>query len=366
MPLFMDLHIIEGITIEGVKEAHIADKSVEDKHNVELIQFWVNEEVGTVMCLLNAPDKKACVAIHQESHGNIACKVEEVEPGYFHQFMGRDHQVDQGMVRHQNGNVDLGYRFILGVEIMCHADVNSSDDFKRLSIPVAVRDLVRISIKNCGGNEMKIDVSDTLFAVFTDSKTALKCADALQRMLSKKMSNTKDPEWDITFKLGVSGGLPLTENRGFFEGVIRTAQRLSFAAGNQEILVSPIIKQLNGLEETFAESSIRVLSTSEVEFLLNLFNIVEDNIANSHFNVHSLSRAIGVSRPQLYRKIMSAAGRPPSLFIRDLRMQKALRLIRKQQYNISEVSLEVGINNPSYFSKCFRDTFGISPSKVNS
>lgn len=368
MPLFMDLHIIEGITIDEVKKAHVADKAVEEKYNVKLHQFWVNEEVGTVICLMEAPDKESCKAIHQEAHGSIACKVEEVEPGYYQLFMGRNHQIDQGLVRHKNGNVDLGYRFVLAVYIRCNMDDIRSHDFKLKSLipPRKARKFVLNYIKDYGGKEANISDDDNIIAVFTESKTAVACAVALQKELAKKSSNPEDPEWDILFKMGVTGGQPLTEERGFFEEVIRTGQRLSLAAENQKILVSPLIKKLCDLDKAFADSSIRITNTSEEKFLNHLFDIVEENIANNHFGVDSLSRDMGVSRSQLYRKTISVAGRPPNTFIRDLRMQKALTFIREQQYNISEISLKVGITNPSYFSKCFYDKYGIVPSKVRS
>lgn len=362
----MDLHIIEGITIEEVKKAHVADKAVEEKHDVNLIQFWVNKDAGTVMCLIEAPDKESCEAVHQESHGNIACNIEKVEPGFYQLFMGKNHQLDQGLVKHNNGTVDLGYRFVLDVGIRRHIDGKSSSDFKRLELPSKAREFILTLIKKFGGKEAKISAADDMIAVFMESKTALACAVELQRELSKKSSSPEDPAWDICFKIGVTGGQPLTEKRGFFEEVIRTGRRLSFAAENQEILVSPIIKRLSGFEESSTDSPIRILNNSEANFLDNLFDSVEENIANNDLSVDLLSRNIGVSRPQLYRKTKSAAGRPPSRFIRDLRMRKALSLIRKQQYNISEIALKVGINNPSYFSKCFHDKYGISPSKVKS
>ncbi|HKI88702.1 MAG TPA: DUF4242 domain-containing protein, partial [Draconibacterium sp.] len=79
MPLYMDFHIIPDVTIEDVKSAHMADEEVQHKYGVKYHQFWVNEEAGTVFCLMEGPDKEACTATHQEAHGNVACKIEEVE-----------------------------------------------------------------------------------------------------------------------------------------------------------------------------------------------------------------------------------------------------------------------------------------------
>jgi AraC-like DNA-binding protein len=80
--------------------------------------------------------------------------------------------------------------------------------------------------------------------------------------------------------------------------------------------------------------------------------------------VEKLCRDIGFSRSQLYRKVKAVTGRSPVEFIRDLRLTKALSLIKENRYNLSEVALEIGFNSPSYFSKCFREKFGVKASNV--
>ena len=77
MPLYMDLHKgIPGIKKQDVEKAHMQDVAVQDKHNVKYHKFWVNEEQGTIFCLIEAPDKEACSACHMEAHGNITpCRV---------------------------------------------------------------------------------------------------------------------------------------------------------------------------------------------------------------------------------------------------------------------------------------------------
>ena len=82
------------------------------------------------------------------------------------------------------------------------------------------------------------------------------------------------------------------------------------------------------------------------------------------FNVKTLSREIGVSRPHLYRKLRSLTGSSPVSFIRDLRMGKALTLIKQSKKNITEIALDVGMNNASYFAKCFFEKYGVLPSQI--
>lgn len=82
MPLFMDIHKnMENVTKEGLEEAHAMDLQVQAKHGVNFINYWYNEDDGTVMCLCEAPSKEAAHAVHKEAHGNTADEIFEVKAG---------------------------------------------------------------------------------------------------------------------------------------------------------------------------------------------------------------------------------------------------------------------------------------------
>jgi len=82
MPLYMDHHRnVEDLTAEAVEGAHQRDLDVQDKHGVNYRQYWFNEEAGEVFCLVEAPDKDAAVAVHQEAHGLVADEIVEVKEG---------------------------------------------------------------------------------------------------------------------------------------------------------------------------------------------------------------------------------------------------------------------------------------------
>ncbi len=118
MPLYMDFHKISGITIEDVKKAHMADLSVQERYGVKYHQFWLNQKEGTIFCLTEGPDMETCEMVHRLAHGNVACAMTEVKPGYYKAFMGEGHQIDHGIVRNEDGSMDLGYRSILIVQVL--------------------------------------------------------------------------------------------------------------------------------------------------------------------------------------------------------------------------------------------------------
>ncbi|GJM33756.1 MAG: hypothetical protein DHS20C18_27570 [Saprospiraceae bacterium] len=103
---------------------------------------------------------------------------------------------------------------------------------------------------------------------------------------------------------------------------------------------------------------------SEDAFLIQLKEVIEANRSNTDFNLPQLCKAMGVSRAQIYRKIKELTGKSPSIYVRSLRLQKAMELLESTDLNISEIAFEVGFKDLSYFSRSFSEEFGFSPSET--
>ena len=89
---------------------------------------------------------------------------------------------------------------------------------------------------------------------------------------------------------------------------------------------------------------------------------VEDNMSRSDLSVEELSRELGMSRVHLYKRLLQITGKTPIEFIRVIRLKRAAQLLRESQLHVSEVAFEVGFNNPKYFSRYFKEEFGVLPS----
>lgn len=364
MPLYMDFHTISDITIRKIKKAHIANQAVQGRYHVKYHQFWVNEAAGIIFCLMEGPDKEACEMVHREMYGNTACEIMEVIPGIINLFVEEDAQTNRALFSRENKSGDADYYFIMQIDYTGNPYITPSLHDKNLKLSYKSKTLTLSKIIKFQGREIKRSGDDNMTAVFMTADDAAKCAVEIQTELKKRKNHEEDGE-NISFKIGISGGQFITKNHNFFEETIQWAQRLSLIAGNQEIVTTTLVEKMSHLDEIPGRlQSIRVISQAEEKFLGSLFDIAENNLTDDNFSVESLSRNIGISRPQLYRKTISVTGHSPNSFIRNLRMQKAFSLIRKKQHNISEVALEVGINNPSYFSKCFQEKYGIIPSRV--
>ena len=103
------------------------------------------------------------------------------------------------------------------------------------------------------------------------------------------------------------------------------------------------------------------IESADVKFLNKAISLVEESIDNADFGVEQLCDKMFISRAQLYRKINNISGVSVSEFIKEIRLKRAAQLILQKSANISEIAYQVGFNDPKYFSKCFKQQFGVAP-----
>ena len=94
-----------------------------------------------------------------------------------------------------------------------------------------------------------------------------------------------------------------------------------------------------------------------------IMKVVNEHMSDSDFNVEQLTKEVGISRAQLHRKMKEMTGLPVSEFIRNIRLEQAVRLLKEQKINVTQVAYSVGFSNLAHFSTVFRKQFGVSPSE---
>lgn len=102
----------------------------------------------------------------------------------------------------------------------------------------------------------------------------------------------------------------------------------------------------------------------EEKFLMRVKKVVEEHLDDENFSVEELSKQVGMSRAQLHRKLIALTGKSASRFVRNYRLEHAYQLLEKKVGTVSEIAYRVGYSSPAYFTKCFTEDFGISPSQV--
>jgi AraC-like DNA-binding protein len=105
--------------------------------------------------------------------------------------------------------------------------------------------------------------------------------------------------------------------------------------------------------------------TVDSRFLARFKEVVEARMSDSEVSVEDLAADMNLSRVQLYRKVKAITDSSPVELLRTARLKRAYQLLATTDKNISEVAYDVGFTAPSYFTKCFKDEFGISPSDLS-
>lgn len=114
---------------------------------------------------------------------------------------------------------------------------------------------------------------------------------------------------------------------------------------------------------TLQSGTISINSMDEA-FLGKIVRCVEDNMDNDKFGVEVLGQSIGMSRSQIHRKVQALTGIPPNQFIRNIRLTRAMELLKNNAGTVAEIAYMTGFGTPNYFSKCFSDKFGYTPGEV--
>jgi AraC-like DNA-binding protein len=141
------------------------------------------------------------------------------------------------------------------------------------------------------------------------------------------------------------------------------------------VRIKNMIDQRNRLQERFLKDFKKMgmgqlidlesldLKSADQQFLQKTIKIINDHISDPDLNVEELCSMLSLSYRQVYRKINALTGDSPNKFIRSIRINRAAELLRNKVGTISEIAFEVGFNNLSYFSRSFREQFGILPSE---
>lgn len=136
---------------------------------------------------------------------------------------------------------------------------------------------------------------------------------------------------------------------------------------NSQLLLSRIrnlidsrrqLRQFFGDNQTLAKENI---SDMDKDFVSRFKALVEEKMGDAELNVEDLGKDMGLSRVQLYRKLKSLTNYAPNELLRQARLKKAASLLASSEMTIAEIAYEVGFSSPSYFTKCYKEQFGESP-----
>ena len=134
-----------------------------------------------------------------------------------------------------------------------------------------------------------------------------------------------------------------------------------------------ILEQIKSAQQYFAQrfekDKVFELKNDEQgendEFKDQLVSLMEENYQNSEWGIDQISTSLCLSRVQFYRKVKAITGLTPVDLLRSYRLSKSVELLKTKQLTVSEIAYECGFSSPSYFTRCFKDKFGVSPSEYS-
>ncbi|WP_215925049.1 response regulator [Winogradskyella psychrotolerans] len=135
-----------------------------------------------------------------------------------------------------------------------------------------------------------------------------------------------------------------------------------------EIRVKKLIESRLKLRERYSQELVLkptdiAINNFDAQFLEKVNTVIDDNITEPNFSAADFSKALGMSRMQLHRKLKALTGLSATEFVRSQRLKLAADLLKKSDANVSEIGYSVGFNDHSYFAKCFKEMYGCSPTE---
>jgi len=343
MPLYIDLHIDRNLTLDIIKQFHVADKAIQAKYGVRYLQILLNQPQGYLFCLVEGPDKESCAKVHQEAHGNIACNILEITESDFSALLANKQVDAMDFTLNSDGMLDTGTRVLLYLNLL-----GAPEHYR------AAKEIIKDVLDQDQGRSGE-SFENQLIVVLDSSTTAIDKA----LLIRDKIIESTLP---IELRMAVNLGPPLQEKGNFFEDVRRSVDYFSFISMNGQVTVSSKIMQLYTGEHKEKTHALKVLSSPDERFLNQVMECIEKVWDKNDVTMPDFAREIGMSKSQLTRKLKALSNLSPNDFLKEYKLRKAIALMEDRNLNIAEVTMAIGFSNPSYFTKCFRKRFGMAPS----
>lgn len=171
------------------------------------------------------------------------------------------------------------------------------------------------------------------------------------------------PKFDASIrqlKIGIASG-----DKNDINSIIKLAKRICEIVKDQIVVTTEVKRLYEAVNKNsfINKEHIKTLKPENKVFINEIMDFSETIWTNSDFNVNDFSKNLGLSKTQVYRKLKMLTGKSPSKFLREFRLNKALIMLHEKQANITIISEKSGFNSLTYFTKCFKEKFGILPSK---
>jgi AraC-like DNA-binding protein len=296
--------------------------------------------------------------MHRHAHGLVPNKVIEVNSGLVASFLGRIYDPEKVEPTSDGLKVfhDPSYRTILLTRIkhpeLLEHQLGSDNAAVLLS---SYSDAVRGAINDHGGREVEHKGRGHMGS-FVSAGQALDAAVKIRSAL-------QDPRFEVLdLRLALEGGEPVGQSNQLFGDTIKFATYLCRVAKGAVIGMASSVREMATKDLLRHRPGIFLsLSPQDEDLLRQLFGELEARWTDADFDLDEYCKSTALSRSRLYRKCIQLTGVAPNQLLKDFRLEKALDLLREQRQSIAQVTFETGFTSPSYFTKCFKEKYGLLP-----
>jgi AraC-like DNA-binding protein len=358
MPVFMDIHILPGVKAEAVAEAHRLDMLIQEHHGCRCMTYWIDEERESVVCLIEASKKEDLEEMHLRAHGLTPNRIIEVDTLAVRSFLGRIEDPSNFAMDTKGLKVfnDPSYRYLLVSQIEDPVLLIHSVGRERAhELRHEMLTSTRRHLQMYNGREVECCNRDFI-ASFTSAQTAVECA---ARLIEAIRSITDVAT--VGYKIAIHGGEPIESSNDLFGDVIRFTDYMHYITPNQHVTISSAVKSFalkNGMDKV---EHIIALAPQQEPVIQTVFDSLESNWQDPSFDIEGYCRATAMSKSQLYRKTIELTGLSPNQLLKDYRLAKAKNMMQQRKFNISQITFDSGFTSPSYFTKCFKQRYGLLP-----
>lgn len=360
MPIYLDLHIVPGVTPKEVAEAHTHDVKIQDEFCCRTMTYWIDEGKGNVFCLIEAPDKESVREMHKKAHGLIPHEIIEVNSNVVESFLGR---ICDPETFHQSSGSNLkvfndpAFRILLVTKAMDARLLQLKlGKEKTHELLLLYNTIIREQVRSHEGSE--VDRREEGFILsFVSVTKAVECALSIQKRLHIAAEL-------IGLRIGMHAGVPVNKSNELFGDTINLASYLCSIGKDNQIILSAIVRGLykeNDINAIGGRSDVRWLTAPEESFLEALTATLNEHWRDPQFGVTDFCKIMSISKPQLYRKSIAVTGMSPNTLLREYRLLHSLNLLRSEDQSISQITFDTGFSSPSYFTKCFQKRFSLQP-----
>ena len=187
----------------------------------------------------------------------------------------------------------------------------------------------------------------------------------LRHLLSEQESASLESSTDVTpmndIVLPLEGIIKENSSNKDLSEKLKDIQRktihlVSFTKKDEDVVLATVETTNNTPEKETQPTE----KATDAPLIQQAISVIKLHLSDPSFNVDELSNLLGVSRVSLYKKILAETGDTPIKLIRNLRLEHSIQLL-KEQYSVSEVAQKVGFNTPKYFTRYFKEKYGVSP-----